>query len=79
MSVLIIFKHHSDVSDPTLLEWIMETFKELVRIEPLVVLVIITIILVTIPTTIVLMAIANKKHRPSNYDDEFGEENDRTE
>ena len=77
MLVLNVFKHHSDVSDPTLLEWIMEAFKELVPVAPLAVLIIIAAVLVAIPTTIALMAIANKDRRSSESGYEFGGENDR--
>jgi hypothetical protein len=61
MPLLSVAAHHSDVSDPTLLQWIMVAFTDVVNVAPLVVIIVIAVIVVAMPVAILALAIRARR------------------
>ena len=61
MLLLFIAGHHSDVSDPTLLQWIVDKFTDVVNVGPLVVVIVIAIVVVSIPVAILTLALRARR------------------
>ena len=61
MPLLSIAGHHSDVSDPTLLEWIVDKFTDIVNVAPLVVVIVIAVIVVAMPIAIPTLALRARR------------------
>lgn len=61
MPLLSIAGHHSDVSDPTLLEWIVDKFTDIVNVAPLVVVIVIAVIVVAMPIAILTLALRARR------------------